>query len=80
MRAAYVIALISALSFAGLPVDALAQSSGKKAYAQASKGNVSYRQAWRICKSTLDREGLALDTNDRYLRGGACLAKYGYRL
>ncbi len=33
-----------------------------------------------VVADILDKEGAAnpLNTNDRYVRGGACLAKYGY--
>jgi hypothetical protein len=80
MRVAYAIAIISVISFTGLSADAFAQGSGSKAYAQASKGHVTYRQAWRICKAMLDREAVPRGSNDRHLRGGACLAKFGYNL
>jgi len=52
------------------------------ASAQKKQKRVSYEQAWKICKQALDKEGAAnpLTTNDRYLRGGACLAKFGYNL
>jgi len=80
MRMAYVIAIMSVFLLTGLTPVAFAKNSGSKAYAQASKGNVTYRQAWRLCKAMLDREGVPTDSNDRYLRGGACLAKYGYHL
>lgn len=41
---------------------------------------VSHAQAWKLCKAALDKEGPATttNTNDRYLRGGACMAKFGY--
>jgi hypothetical protein len=50
------------------------------ASAQQKKKKVSHAEAWRICKAMLDKEGAAnpLNTNERYLRGGACLAKFGY--
>lgn len=46
----------------------------------AKQKRVSHAQAWKICKAALDKEGPAtpLNTNDRYLRGGACMAKFGY--
>lgn len=41
---------------------------------------VTYEQAWKLCKNALNRETHSnLDTNTRYLRGGACMAKYGYK-
>lgn len=50
------------------------------ATAQKQKKQVSYEQAWKLCKQALDREGPATseNTNSRYVRGGACMAKYGY--
>lgn len=46
----------------------------------AKKRTVTYEQAWKLCKQALDKEKHAvLDTNTRYLRGGACMAKFGYR-
>jgi hypothetical protein len=50
------------------------------ASAQQKQKKVSYEQAWKLCKAALDKEGPAtpLNTNDRYIRGGACMAKFGY--
>jgi hypothetical protein len=64
-----VAALLVFTAFA-MPSDASAQKQKK----------VSHAEAWRICKAMLDKEGPAtpLNTNDRYMRGGACLAKFGY--
>jgi len=42
---------------------------------------VSYEEAWRLCKAELDREkipGTLTSTNERYLRGGACMKRYGH--
>jgi hypothetical protein len=38
--------------------------------------------AWLISKAFLDKEKAVsnLTTNDRYIRGGACMMKFGYRL
>jgi hypothetical protein len=46
----------------------------------SAQKRVSHAQAWKICKAAMDREGPATttNTNDRYLRGGACMAKFGY--
>ena len=39
----------------------------------------SYEQAWKLCKALLDKEKIpAMNTNVRYLRGGACMKKFGY--
>lgn len=50
--------------------------------ASAQQRKVSLAQAWKICKAALDKEGPATttNTNDRFLRGGACMAKFGYSL
>jgi hypothetical protein len=50
--------------------------------AAASQKKITREQAWKLCKAQLDKEGTAsnMTTNDRYLRGGACLQKYGYSL
>ena len=50
--------------------------------ASAQQKRVSLAQAWKICKAALDKEGPATttNTNDRFLRGGACMAKFGYSL
>ncbi len=42
---------------------------------------LSYAAAWRTCKAELDRERVPgpMVSNDRYIRGGACMARYGYR-
>lgn len=49
------------------------------ASAQNTKKKVTYEQAWKLCKQALAKESHSiLDTNTRYLRGGACMAKYGY--
>lgn len=45
----------------------------------AKPKKVTYEQAWKLCKDALNKETHSnLDTNTRYLRGGACMAKYGY--
>lgn len=50
------------------------------ASAQNAQKKVTYEQAWKLCKQALNKETHSnLDTNTRYLRGGACMAKYGYK-
>jgi hypothetical protein len=46
----------------------------------ASAAGVSFSEAWRRCKAELDRERIpsVMTSNDRYLRGGACMRRYGY--
>ena len=45
------------------------------------KTKFSYEQAWKICVAQL-RKDLPMQTsnqNERFLRGGACMARFGYR-
>lgn len=48
--------------------------------APAAAAKVSYAEAWRLCKAELDNERVPplSASNDRYLRGGACMKRYGY--
>lgn len=48
----------------------------------AAAAKVSFAEAWRLCKAELDRDHVPATegNNERYLRGGACMAKYGYKL
>jgi hypothetical protein len=64
----------------GIVVSVCAAFAIPQAASAQSKKKVSHAEAWRICKAALDKEGPAtsLNTNDRYIRGGACLAKFGY--
>ena len=61
----------------------VAQVSGHNAYAQASKGNVTYERAWALCKKEIGSSVPRSDTTTssaRHTAGGACMARYGYRL
>jgi hypothetical protein len=50
-----------------------------EASSAASKNKkVSYERAWKLCKDQLNKEKIPAQTNDRYLRGGACMKNYGY--
>ena len=42
---------------------------------------ITYAEAWRLCKAEMDNDKVYSNwvSNDRYLRGGACMHKYGYR-
>lgn len=52
---------------------------GSASAQNAKPKKVTYEQAWKLCKQALAKESHAiLDTNTKYLRGGACMAKYGY--
>jgi hypothetical protein len=51
------------------------------ASAAAKKKKVTYEQAWKLCKAQLDKDkvpGVGTQSNERYLRGGACMKNYGY--
>jgi hypothetical protein len=50
------------------------------ASAATKKKKVTYEQAWKLCKEQLDKENVPGTTtsNERYLRGGACMKNYGY--
>lgn len=63
----------------GLLTLAVAGEAG--AIANASAAKVSFSEAWRICKAELDKERVpsVSVSNDRYLRGGACMRRFGYR-
>jgi hypothetical protein len=64
----------------GLFVATFAMASA--ADSAGAKQKISYEKAWQICKARLDKEKIPGTTtsNDRYLRGGACMAHLGYRL
>jgi hypothetical protein len=68
LAAAVVLALAASVGFAD------------RAVAQANK-KVSYAEAFKRCKALVDKE-IPLTgeeaQKERYLRGGACLKKYGY--
>jgi hypothetical protein len=63
-------------------VAALAAASIGDVAIAASQKHVTRDQAWRLCKALLDKEKTPsnMTTNDRYIRGGACMMKYGYSL
>jgi hypothetical protein len=51
------------------------------ASAATKKKKVTYEQAWKLCKEQLDKDkvpGVGTQSNERYLRGGACMKNYGY--
>lgn len=50
--------------------------------AAAAQKKISREEAWQKCKALLDKEKTPsqVTTNDRYLRGGACMHMYGYNL
>ena len=49
----------------------------------ASTKKLSYEEAWTHCKAIMDREktpGTTTSSNERFVRGGACMKHYGYHL
>lgn len=48
--------------------------------AGAAKKKISFAEAWKQCKAQLDKEKVPPTTtsNERYLRGGACMKNFGY--
>ena len=69
-------------AFVTLVAVAVAAAFGISADASAAtkKKKVTYEQAWKLCKEQLDKEKIPGTTtsNERYLRGGACMKTYGY--
>ena len=59
---------------------AAAFAFAENASAASKNKTVSYERAWKLCKDQLDKEKIPATTtsNERYLRGGACMKKYGY--
>jgi hypothetical protein len=72
MRTSIITLSIAALLALGAP--ALAKQ--KQARAQ-----LSYEDAWALCKKFVDQGVLSWDqTQQRYSRGAACMKKYGHRI
>jgi hypothetical protein len=49
----------------------------------ASTKKLTYEEAWTHCKAIMDREKVPNTTgasNERFMRGGACMKHYGYNL
>jgi len=63
---------------------AIGVAIGSADYASAaSTKKLSYEEAWQHCKAVLDREKIPNTTaasNERFVRGGACMKHYGYNL
>jgi hypothetical protein len=66
----------------GLLATAFAITWASGASAAKREKSVSFERAWALCKAELDREKIPGPgiSNDRYIRGGGCMARYGYRL
>jgi len=64
-----VLAAAAAIGFAGL------------ASAKSKKTQLSYEDAWAVCKKFVDEGVKSWDQHtQRYTRGAACMKKYGYRI
>ena len=49
----------------------------------ATKKKVTFEKAWKLCKAELDRDKIPATSamsNERFIRGGACMKRYGYDL
>jgi len=47
----------------------------------ATKGKkLTLEQAWAICKAEVDSKFTKMEHNARYVAGGACLLRHGYRI
>ena len=68
--------------FVALAAVAVAAALGFTADASAAtkKKKVTFEQAWMLCKALLDKEKVpgTGTSNERYVRGGACMKGYGY--
>ncbi|MDT3683819.1 MAG: hypothetical protein RO009_02095 [Pseudorhodoplanes sp.] len=74
----FAVMTIALTSCAFIAMHGVASAQSTKAQNTKPK-KVTYEQAWKLCKQALSKESHSiLDTNTRYLRGGACMAKYGY--
>jgi hypothetical protein len=62
------LAIAASLAVAG---PASAASKGKK---------LTLEQAWALCKAQVDRDFTTEQHRDKYLAGGACMRRHGYRL
>jgi len=63
---------------------AMGAAIGSADYASdASTKKLTYEEAWTHCKAIMDREKVQNTTgasNERFMRGGACMKHYGYNL
>ena len=62
---------------------AMGVAIGSADYASAATKKLTYEEAWTKCKAIMDREktpGTTTSSNERFVRGGACMKHYGYSL
>ena len=63
---------------------AMGVAIGSADYASAAPTKkLTYEEAWTHCKAIMDREkvpNVTGSSNERFVRGGACMKHYGYSL
>jgi hypothetical protein len=62
---------------------AMGVAIGSADYASAATKKLTYEEAWTHCKAIMDRQktpGTTTSSNERFVRGGACMKHYGYNL
>ena len=67
----------------GLLAIAMGVAIGSADYASAATKKLTYEEAWTHCKAIMDRQktpGTTTSSNERFVRGGACMKHYGYSL
>ena len=66
----------------GLLAIAMGVAIGSADYASAATKKLTYEEAWTKCKAIMDRQKTPTTTtsNERFVRGGACMKHYGYTL
>jgi hypothetical protein len=67
---------------ANVSFNALASGPRAQAAPPSEQRKLRYDQAWAFCQNLLDRTTpkTGQNENERYVRGGACMTKLGYRL
>ena len=59
----------------------IAVSGPALAKQKQARAQLSYEDAWALCKKFVDDAALSWDQNQqRYSRGAVCMQKYGYRI
>ncbi len=70
-RRSNIVALLTIAMSLAVAVPASAATKHKK---------LTLEQAWALCKAQVDREYTTEQHRDKYLAGGACMRRHGYRL
>ena len=74
---------LSKAMLGGLLAIAIGVAIGSADYASAATKKLTYEEAWTHCKAIMDRQktpGTTTSSNERFVRGGACMKHYGYSL